>query len=328
MWQGVRQQVFGRRWRYWAALACLLLPGLCAPSAAASSVTYKGITVTPAVVPVDLQAGQVRAAFDIQVVNNTKDTQQLNISSLDFKSLNQSGGLAFITNKASQLGNQHGLASWLDLGNPTVELTPGQVKTLHFGVENRSDLAPGGHYAAVLFQATHANSGSGTNRVASNEVVSALVFVRKIEGARFGIAIADAAVPTNWLTMPNSVNVVLKNTGNTQEIPRGLITISGPFNSEVSRGIINPDSSLLLPDSSRLFAVDLRRTKHAWWPGLYRVHISYRHDGTTTVQEATTAFLYLNPWFLILCIGLVVATYYVIRKRRRFYRHLKRLHKH
>jgi len=289
---------------------------------AAPSVTYKGITLTPAIINLDLVAGQTHAPFDVQVTNNTQVPQSLRLSSIDFKSLNQSGGLAFVGNGSSQITAQHSLASWLNLGNGAVDLTPGQSKTVHMLVDNRSDLAPGGHYAAVLFQSTKDTTGTSNNHVAINQVVSALIFVRKVDGATYGVDISTIAVPNNWFKQPNSVNVVLTDTGNTQEVPRGLVTATGPITGEIARGLVNPDSNLLLPDSSRLFQVPLQRTRHAWWPGFYKVTVSYRYDGTTQLQTATTSFLYISPFFIVVLLVILAIGYFLMRQRKALYRRI------
>jgi len=93
------------------------------------------------------------------VTNNTKSRCALRTSSLDFKSLNESGGWAFVTNGTDQLGHKYGLASWLTIPPDLIELQPNQTKPVKITVDNRSDLSPGGHYAAVLFKAANVTQG-------------------------------------------------------------------------------------------------------------------------------------------------------------------------
>jgi hypothetical protein len=306
-----------------ALLLCTLVIQSHPADVSASSIKYKGITLTPAIVNLDLQPGQSRASFDIEVTNNTNSSQSLAMSSLDFKSLNETGGVAFIGSKASQVDHKYGLASWLNLGTHNVELAPGQTKTASITVENRSDLSAGGHYAAVLFKSTNDGStGNRANQVAINEVVSTLVFVRKLEGAKYGISLEQLSVPSGWLRMPSSLNVVFKNTGNTQLTPRGILTVSGPLSPEVSRGIINPDSSLVLPESSRLYQTSLIRTGHAWWPGVYHATVQYRYDGTSDVQTATTSFFYASPVFIALLLVGIAVIWCAIRWRKSLQRSL------
>ena len=310
-----------------------LVVGLClsvglieARPAAASptSISYKGVTITPAIENLAIQKGQTMASFTIMVTNNTKSPVSLHTSSLDFKSLNDSGGVAFITNGADQLGHKYGLASWLGIDQAIVYLQPDQTKPVHISVENRSDLSPGGHYAAVLFKAADQSKG-GQTRVDINQVVSGLVFVRKVDGERYGLSLVKPSLPLSLWQLPTNLDLFFKNTGNVQTSPHGLVVIKSPLSHEVSRGLINTDSSLVLPESTRLTRTALFRTGHAWLPGWYHVHITYRYDNSTTTETYNDKLLYLNlPGIAMILIGLA-GLIYILRRTARV---LRRRHRH
>ncbi len=292
---------------------------------AAPAISIKGITLSPAIANVDLQKGQTVANFNVMVTNNTQNDLVLHVSSVDFKSLNNSGGLAFITSKPTGAAYKYGLTSWLNTGTKTVELKAHQLKPVTITVENRTDLSPGGHYAAVLFMV--ANGGKGANtRVNLNQVVSTLVFVRKIDGERYGISLEQPSLPTSWLHAPTNIDLFFKNTGNIQEIPRGLVTITSPLSHEVSRAVINTNSSLVLPDSARLNRVALFATGHTWLPGVYRVHIDYRYDGAPTYQSYDGTFFYAGLPSVAVSLGGLFVVVYVVRQLHRLYRKAKRRH--
>jgi len=292
--------------------------------ASANSLTYKGITLTPAVVNIALQPDQQAAQFTVNVTNNTRTSQTLQLSTLDFRSLNETGGVAFVGSNAAQLTSTHGLASWLDFDKTPLELAPHASKNVSVTVDNRSDLAPGGHYAAILFRANTADTTTGTNHVAINQVVSSLVFVSKVDGARYGIKLVKTSVDGNWLHLPSTANVVFQNTGNIQSVPRGLVTVNSPTSREVSRGIINPDSNLVLPDSRRLYQVKLTPTGRVWWPGMHHLTLQYRYDGSAELQTTTTTFFYASPAVTGVIIVLLLVLGYGLRKRRQIFRFIKR----
>ena len=308
-----------------ALLVALMVAGSCLLAGladgqraeATGSISLKGIALTPAIKNLDVHKGQATASFNIMVTNNTKNNVTLGISSVDFKSLNNGGGLAFVGNNAGQVDHKYGLARWLDIpGN--VELKPNQTKPVPITVENRGDLSPGGHYAAVLFKVS--GGGSGGNRVAFNQVVSTLVFVRKIDGEQYGIGLAKPSLPVSWLHLPTNIDLFFKNTGNVQAVPRGLVTISSPLSHEVARGIINTDSSLVLPESTRLIRTGLFNTGSAWLPGWYHVRVAYHYDGSSAMAFYDSSFLYLN--LLSISFGLVALAviWYIARQAGRLYR--------
>lgn len=305
-------------------LALCVLSGLAAASVKAApphplAISYKGVTLAPAIVEVSLAKGQPTATFTIMVVNNTKKAVSLTPSSVDFKSLNASGGVAFLGNNASAVAHKYGLASWLTLPSAPLQLKPNQTRPVKITVENRADLSPGGHYAAVLFRASE-DGPDGKTHIAINQVVSSLIFVRKIDGEQFGITLDKPATPTSWLHLPTSIDLSFKNTGNVQTVPRGLVTVISPRGREVARGIINTDSSLVLPESTRLFQTPLFKTGHSWLPGRYRVLVQYRSDGSSSLSSYQASFWYVNPLSIGLGLLVLIATGFAARTIWKLYR--------
>lgn len=311
-----------------SALVMLLFAGLFYPSGVAraatqkqqKSITYHGITVTPAIIKIDLKPGQPQADFNISVTNNTNQDLDLVVSSVDFKSLNSSGGLAFISSTSSQLNQSHGLASWLQFGVQNIHLIPKQSLSVPVIVQNRADLAPGGHYAAVLFKGEASSTDKGATHVAINQVASSLVFIQKLGGEKFGISLAKPKVPTSWLHLPSSINLFFRNTGNTQEVPYGIVTITDPLGKEVSRGQINTEQSLVLPDSTRLYRTPLLSTGHSWLGGKYKVKVVYHSDGVKFTRTMTSEFMYFNLKFIVLAILIIFVAVIVVRKSSKLLR--------
>lgn len=290
----------------------------------AKPISYNGVTVSPAIQKLSLNPGQPSAAFNVVVTNNTVEPVDLILSSVDFKSLNESGGLAFIDSNASSVSHKHGLASWLNLGTPSIHLDSRQSQLVTMSVENRDDLSPGGHYAAVLFKTDKPNTNSGETHVAINQVVSMLVFVQKLGGEKFGVSMKPLGFRAHWFNLPSTLNLSFKNTGNIQATPSGLVTISDPVGNEVSRGQVNPDSSLILPDSQRVFKTTLVKTGNAWLPGIYTARTIYQTVGGTSSGVSQSKFLFVNlkataiaSTIILLCGIVVWKATILLRSRRR-----------
>lgn len=300
------------------AVAMTLLGITCfsTPSATADSksIVYKGIGLSPAIQSLELAPDQTSRTFQIRVTNQQNGTVQLHLSSLDFKSLNQTGGIAFIGNGVSA---DHGLADWISFPQSDITLKPGASQSVNVVLDNRADLSPGGHYAAVLFE----NQGSGTaggNKVALNQVVSSLVFVRKQGGETYSLTTDSPHLGWSWWSLPTSLNLVVNNVGNTQTAPRGIATISKDGNI-YARGILNTSSALVLPDSSRLYPTALTATGHAWLPGIYRLSVSVRPDVVDQAQTSEYSVVYVNLSSLTAAAGIILIiamTFFGIRRHR------------
>jgi hypothetical protein len=106
----------------------------------------------------------------------------------------------------------------------------------------------------------------------------------------------------------------IKNTGNTQTVPRGTVSITNPSGRQVKRGIINPDSGLVLPDSTRLYKTSLFKTGGYWWPGTYKATVSYRPEDTDQATTVEYNFFYLAPLTLIFSAILIAAAVILTRR--------------
>jgi hypothetical protein len=295
-------------------LAVLLVMAIVSPAKAATtgskSVSSKGITISPAIINVSLDQNLHSTSFKINVENKNSSPVNLKLFSLDFKSLNETGGVAFIGT-----GGNYGLANWLVLPSEPIKLAAKSSQLITISVDNRTDLAPGGHYAAILFD-NAGQSGSGSNKVTINQVASTLVFLKKSGGEIYKLSLQNPDFGSTWLRLPHNVNLLISNTGNTQTVPRGILVITDPLGHEVRRGVLNGSSAMVLPGSDRLIRVDLFREAKAWLPGRYKATISYRPADSDTAQTTTYSFVYLNPILLILIIVLLIFGMLYLRNYR------------
>jgi len=313
--------------RYGLAV-CLLSLGLFGGKALAAkptSITAKGISLTPAIENLTL-SGSPSTSFIIQIDNHGDSAVSLSTSSLDFKSLNETGGLAFIGSSSSAIGYKYGLASWLNLPTAPIVLKPHSSQQITIGVSNRSDLYPGGHYAAILFKKT-GGSGSSSNQVGVNQVIATLVFLKKSGGEIYSLSLQKPDFPAAWLKIPSNLDLLFTNTGNTQTAPRGSVVITDPLGREIKRGIINPDSSLTLPDSTRLYTTQLYSIVNPWIPGRYKATVRYRPDDVSQLKTTSYSFVYLSLPFVILGSALLMAVVIFVWSVRRSIKRARRVRK-
>ncbi len=236
-----------------------------------------GLTVTPALQNVDVQASEEAKSFTIKLTNHTSETMTLAVTTADFGALEDTGGLVFV-GASSDFEKKYGLAAWLTLEKNQITLSPGATDSLVVMVNNRDTLAPGGHYAAVLFKRIGESVDNGP-RVRLDQVAASLVFLRKSGGENYSLSLSRSQPELNWTGIPRSFKLRFGNSGNIHLVPRGVVTVSNLFGKEVARGIINSQSGILLPESSRIYQVDLRHEASIWWPGLYKVKTYWTYDG-------------------------------------------------
>lgn len=294
----------------------LAFAGISAHSLAATppqSVTYKGITLTPAIANVEVAPDEASSSFKIKVENKQDTPVSLVASSLDFKSLNDTGGVAFIGSNTSALEHKYGLANWIGLPAGDINLKPNTSQEVTVTIDNRADLSPGGHYAAILFR-TVGSTGGGSNKVNLNQVVATLVFLKKSGGEIYSLNLQKPHLKTVFFGLPSNLDLFIKNTGNTQTIPRGVVSVTGPNGKQYERGILNPDSGLVLPDSTRLYRTEVFKTGHSWLPGKYTAEITYRSQDLKSASTAQYSFFYLNIFSVALLIIIIVIILWLARR--------------
>jgi hypothetical protein len=276
------------------------------PAAAAQpkNISYQGISLSPAIVNLAVDQNLPGTSFQITITNNLSQPVSLAPSSLDFKSLNETGGVAFISGNG-----QYGLANWLELPSQPISLKPKASQTVTIRVDNRSDLSPGGHYAAVLFKDV-VSGASGKNTAVFNQAVSTLVFLKKSGGEIYQLQLQPPNFGASWLHLPRNLDLLIANTGNTQTAPRGEVVIYGPRGQEVRRAVINTDSSLVLPGSTRLFKTRLFKVDHAWLPGTYKAVITYRPADSSVATTSEYTFFYANPVDILLALAAIIGVLY------------------
>ncbi len=186
--------------------------------------------------------------------------------------------------------------------------------TIPVVVSNRSDLAPGGHYGAVVISATSAATNSSNNVGFRQELVS-LVFVKKLGGEQYGLKLTNTK-PDNASPVPRTVTLTFRGTGNVDSVPRGFVQLTDSRDKVLAKGIINPESTIVLPNGERQFKVNMQYVANSKVPGNKTLTTYYRPEG---VSQFTVSTLQLSngPWLGILiatALAVIVVVAYLLRK--------------
>lgn len=279
----------------------------------------EGFSITPFFQEIILERDQKEAVFFLTVENTTDIPAIFRITVLDFGALDESGGVAFLG--ASDPERKYGLASWINLEKDALVLNPGEKQNIRVAVENKESLSPGGHYAAIYLkmEPDKTPSGESSSAVAFNPSFASLVFARKIGGETYGLEFKGRELQKRFFRNPSGTKLRFQNTGNVHIVPRGIVKITDPFGREVLRGIINPESAIILPETFRVFPVSLKKTAPILFPGPYAVSVEHRYDGKDdfAVQKFKFNFIPVSFAVIILAIIGILAAYVRFRKRKK-----------
>lgn len=277
-----------------------------------------GLTLNPMFQEISLEQRDSQKDFSVSLTNNTDALMTLRLSLLDFGSLDESGGVAFL-GASNDLEKKYALASWMRPEKDTVTLAPGESQKIKVMIENRDSLSPGGHYGALVFRAgDDAFDGTKTNEVAINQLFSVLVFAKKAGGEIYQLDLKEEDYTKNIFSLPETVRLRFENSGNVHLVPRGTVTIIDPLGRLVSRGVINEESGLILPETFRSYPTRLRSLVWSFFPGRYSIIIAYRYDGKDdfSFQNITFDFLPVPAIMGFLLLSVMIG-WYVVRRRRK-----------
>jgi len=268
-----------------------------------------GLSVSPVFQEIVFEAGDTQTEFSITLKNETETTVTLRPSVVDFGSLDESGGVAFL-GQSENLERKYSLASWMRPEKDTISLEPGEGENLRMVIENRESLAPGGHYGAVLFKiGDEADVTEKENQVAVQQLVSVLVFAKKKGGEIYNLELKDTVWPKSFFTVPSRVELRFQNAGNVHVVPRGIVTLVDPFGRRVAKGVINQESGFLLPETLRTYPTTLQGLTQIFIPGKYTLTTAYRYDGKEDSMVREVSYI-LFPWQGLMGIVLVISLLY------------------
>ncbi len=277
------------------------------------------LNIAPALQEVIVTGTDITKPVTVTVANSGPSSRTYKLSVVDFGSLGESGGLAFLGQTANESEHRFGLSPWVQ-APATVNVAARSSSDVVITIENRTTLSPGGHYAAVIV--TPVDQASKPKQVQLQQQLASLILLRKTGGEQYRFGVSGQSFNSNWLKLPGSINLRVANSGNVHVVPRGLIRLVDPRGEVVYRATINQGSSFILPGSVRNFNVTLMKQKNALWPGKYLLLTQTRNDGSDSVQTIKKEIWYLGYIGVIAIVALVglallaIVAIWLIRKRK------------
>jgi len=273
-----------------------------------------GITVFPYIIRIDL--AQDPPEETLYYTNNSSVPATLSLSAQDFTLLEDSYKLKFLDPKQSQ-SYQYSLSSWISFENKDVQLNPGEKKGIKIFID-KNRIPKGSHYATIQAEVVQKNIGK---EIPVKAILSSLLFVRAATGKEYetGSILALRPLQDN-IEFPEKIRVRFEDSGNVDVTPYGLIQVYDPLGNLIGKGILNQDSSIVLPESIRNFDTDITLYQKVLLPGFYTATVSM-HFGKTNQKLTTTVKFFSQGMFNFVKIGIgliliIILIFYFKRQRK------------
>ena len=272
----------------------------------------EGIRVWPTRVEMMVNRGE-KAGETINVSNQGSEPIRVSAYAKDF-SIERDGDFNFY-----EPGHERYSASkWLNIEKADFELAPGESKEVTVVVSAPAEVEPGGHYAALFFEAVPSDNQSA---VSVSMRIPTLFYIT-IPGITGAEVIANADIVSLQLPGvagrgPIEIGVVVRNSGNVHLTVAARAHFAAPWGnaSELDLG-----QMVILPSSDGVLKGEWQRS-----PLFGRVRVSvvigYLDQKGELVNKSQTAEFWVVPWSLIgiilVVMGLVVPAIVVMSKRYR-----------
>lgn len=274
------------------------------------------ITVSPQLIQLDLSKDAAEAEYTY--TNNTGQTIELELTMQDVKEL-EDRGIPGILDPNESRDYNFGLSDWARFSNNILIIAPGESRSVTVFID-RKRLTLGGHYATVLAELQQKDE---QKTVKLRAILSTLLFVRS--GSEYEQERANIVQISNnsgLFSFPSTVTFRLQNTGNVDLTPYGTVSITNPLGDEVARGIINEDSLITLPDSTRRYIVKINKYADVVLPGIYKTTVKLKYGKNRfSLTDSSYFFILgeLNKYIVIgtVSIVLLAASAFILRKKRK-----------
>ncbi len=299
--------------RYLKAIAIIVIVlaiGFCTFPTSTSA--QEGIKVWPTRVEIIVNRGK-ESGKTINVYNQGSELIRVSAYAMDF-AIERNGDFNFY-----EPGHQSYSASkWLNIEKADFELAPGENREVEVVVSAPATVEPGGHYAALFFEAVPL----GNQSAVSVSMRIPTLFYITIPGITGADVIANADILSLQLPGiaqrgPVEMGVVVRNSGNVHltVAARAHFAASWGNASELDLG-----QTIILPNSDGVLKGEWQRS-----PLFGRVRVSvvigYLDQKGELVNKSQTAEFWVVPWSLIgiilVVMGLVVPAIIVLRRRYR-----------
>lgn len=271
------------------------------------------LEVDPAFVEVVLEKRGEVQKIPITYTNKSDQFISLDLFPIDFKQQDDTGVIHFITDEESY---SYSLASFLSFETDRLELAPGEKKVFLLTVQDRQDLSPGGHYAAVVAKVVSDQGAPNEIHTRVSPSLSSLILLRKVGGEIFQFTLKNVEFTHSGVLFayPTSISLQFQNDGNIHMVPYGRIDIHDMFGRLLYKGVMNTASAMVLPSSRRIMHVSMRPVEHGLPISLNTMTVVGEDSLKKTRFSYKETFVYINPWALTLLLGLPVLIL-IVRKK-------------
>lgn len=265
----------------------------------------RSIVISPPTIEHKLNPGE-RAEGVLKITNsgNTDLTFSANIH--DFIVEDKNGTPTILTDDT--LSEEYSGASWIAVTPNTFTVPAQSTKEINYYLQIPLDAAPGGRYAAAIYEPIDVIQVEGTG-AGVNTQLGSLFYITVAGPVSENAKVTSFSVPAFSEFPPVAVTTEIQNLSDIHVKPSGNITIKNIFGQEIARqdfsgGNIFPEASLIY--TNQFF------TDSNFKIGRYTAELNAIYGQDNNLPLTATVSFIIFPWKIALAVSLVIAIAIVI----------------
>lgn len=204
---------------------------------------------------------------------------------------------------------------------PSFVLRPNQTNKLNIDINIPRNASPGGHFGVIRFTGTPA-SLKGSSGVSLSASLGALVLltvsghiVESLENSSFTVTSNGSHPSSFFQSDPFTFSEIIKNNGNEQVIPLGIMTLKDMFGHTVLKMNINEAQGNILPSTERKFSevVDKTDVGSKLFFGHYTASYDIVYGSSKKHVTAALSFWVIPIDLIIIWIVVLIGGFFLIR---------------
>lgn len=273
----------------------------------------RSIVISPPTIEHTLNPGDTAEGI-LKVTNNGNTDLTFSANIHDFIVEDKNGTPTILT--TDKLAEKYSGASWIAVTPNTFTVPASSTKELNYYLQVPADAAPGGRYAAAIYEPVDIIQVEGTG-AGVNTQLGSLFYITVAGPVTESAEVTDFSVPAFSEYPPVTVSTEIKNNSDIHVKPTGNIVIKNMFGQEIARqdfvgGNIFPETSLLY--ANQFFSDSNFKI------GRYTAELSAVYGQDNNLPLTAAASFIIFPWKIALAatliVAIIIAIFLLLRRRK------------
>lgn len=235
----------------------------------------------------------------IRVRNLGESEMAIQAKVLDFIVEDQEGTPVFLREE-TVLDNRWAMSLWINVSPTRFTIKPGETKELDLVVVVPEDGTPGGHYAAVAYEAVDSYDPAGGSGTQVVPTVATLLYLKVRGDIAEDALVKRLDIPKFSEFGPIPIESEIENLSDIHIRPVGTIRIYGLLNRLATT--LKLDEKNIFPGKSKIYENTWSRK---WLFGRYQANLEAFYGDQGQLLQAV-AYFWVIPWKALLVVLLII----------------------